>query len=399
MGIRVLLCDDQRTEIGDWTSDVELAVGDGSVTALDLDTFRDAVAELEQRRASAVAGTAPSSDWPDHAFDVDVLVVDYDLTLLDKGKYITGEAIAYLARCFSRCGLIVGLNQFKAGFDLSLAGHPDSYADVNIRNEQLGNPGLWTAARAGFRPWVWPQLVNEYGAFAERCRGLERTLDIGILTHLGLEHIESIIPRGLLEFLEGDRSPIEMTFRNFVLESDHGARVTASLPDPVAARIAASRVAAWLNQVLIQSQEVIADAPHLVMRIPALMADAEPREWDELARLYDRLAVDRLGQLADAIYPASDWAGRPCWYWPRASELAASLPTVSNEFDFVFCEDLSRFVPRSAARAFVAELPTAYRRRFVLRPDSSEARQLAEDEHWKYLPGDVDYRPSIRFAM
>lgn len=396
MPIQVLLCDDRREEVEDWLGDIRGAVGSDGVTALGVEEFKEAIAALEQRRATAFVG----EEWSgSHPFDsVDVLVLDYDLTLLEEGRFITGEAIAYLARCFSLCGLIIGMNQFKAGFDLSLAGHPESYADVNIRSSQIGNPGLWSSRRSGFRPWSWPQLVEELGAFRDRCSSLEGCLDQPILEHLGLTSIEASLPRSVLEFLEGDQSPVQTTFRDFVATSDHGARLPEPLPDAMTARVAAARVASWFAQTLLPMQEVVIDAPHLVMRIPALAPTATDPDMKALTQLYTELSLPSLEIASAARIGAPMWTGRQCWYWANASETSATLPVAATS-DLVFCEDMSRFFPRAAARPFVAELPSAYRRRFVFDPESPAGRAIEDMEQWSYSPLDVDYRPSVRFAI
>ena len=54
-------------------------------------------------------------------------IIDYDLLGSQAEKSptgsLTGEIIAYLVRCFSRCKLIIGLNQYGSNpFDLTLRG-------------------------------------------------------------------------------------------------------------------------------------------------------------------------------------------------------------------------------------------------------------------------------------
>ena len=73
--------------------------------------------------------------------DTSIFIIDYDLLKSQEAKFLTGEIIAYVVRAFSECKLIVGLNQFGTNlFDLTLRGHPESFADLNLGIDQLDNP-------------------------------------------------------------------------------------------------------------------------------------------------------------------------------------------------------------------------------------------------------------------
>ena len=118
-----------------------------TIDGLELRLLRDAKEEvelLERRRRSARTGDHP--DEGNSSFDdADILIVDYDLTASGEqqgGPAETGERVAYLARCYSKCGTIVALNQYNvtATFDLSLIGHISSFADINISGDQISNP-------------------------------------------------------------------------------------------------------------------------------------------------------------------------------------------------------------------------------------------------------------------
>ena len=78
--------------------------------------FVSAMAGLQERRDVARTGGDGRSAGSSRNLldDVDVLILDYDLYELGtKGSVkaherVTGEEVAYLARCYSRCRTIVG---------------------------------------------------------------------------------------------------------------------------------------------------------------------------------------------------------------------------------------------------------------------------------------------------
>src|SRR4051812_10875557 len=107
--MKIVLCDDERVALEDWAASIEDASGEAP-EVMPLDVFADVVHELNRRHVEAAgsgewsAGRGPGFD------DVDILILDYDLRYLVKGEFLTGETVAFLARCYSSCGLIVGLN-------------------------------------------------------------------------------------------------------------------------------------------------------------------------------------------------------------------------------------------------------------------------------------------------
>ena len=125
------------------------------------------------------AGIRDNSEFSDEATQFDntsIFIIDYDLLKSKAGGFFTGENIAYSVRCFSTCKLIVGLNQFgRNSFNLALKGHPESFADLNLGADQLGNPDLWSGAwgdsRQGYRPWYWPNLSDSLRSFDKRVKG------------------------------------------------------------------------------------------------------------------------------------------------------------------------------------------------------------------------------------
>jgi hypothetical protein len=301
----------------------------------------------------------------------------------------------------------VGLNRYdrENAFDLSLRGHPESYADVNLSADQLDNPGLWRPPWTGFRPWYWPLLPAAVAAFERRAARVRRHLDDKILAFLGFTpETVSILPRSTIEYLGSGKSPEDTTFRNFVEKSVMGLRPKDKVDETHMARVAAARVGKWLERVVLPGQEILVDAPHLALRFPSLLRGdiKRSRTWDASASLPPSESLwSKKGQLREKIqsrrFQQQDWLSRPAWFWNELSKLE-EIEEIKNPWsaerpDFVFCEDVSRFLPRQKAREFVADLASPFVRRSVVDPGSCSDHKLAEA-----LRG-VNYRPEVRFSI
>ena len=74
--------------------------------------------------------------------EADVIVVDYDLLRYSEAADTTGSRLAYLLRCFTKCGLIIVLNEYGSNaFDVSLRNPSLDFADLHLGAVQIGNPG------------------------------------------------------------------------------------------------------------------------------------------------------------------------------------------------------------------------------------------------------------------
>ena len=77
-------------------------------------------------------------------------------------------------------------------------------------------------------------------------------------------------------------------------------------------------------------------------------------------------------------YAFSHWLWRPAWYWPEVSRdegiKEVKEPWVTKTMEWVFCEDLSRFIPVEHAREFYAEVLPPFLERYVFDRSSTEAR-------------------------
>jgi hypothetical protein len=300
--------------------------------------------------------------------------------------------------------LIIGVNQFGVySFDLTLKGHPDSFADLNLGHKHLANPGLWSEPFRGFRPWYWPLLPKALSSFEKCVARVVKGLDEPMLEFLGFP-VETvrILPRSAREFLSRAGKAEETTFRQFVEKSGEGLRGRQDriIDDQITARIAVARLKKWLELHVLAGQDILVDAPHLISRFPSLLAGEIDKisQWNQTASFS---SVARLGLrhqvIADYRFKSQDWLSREAWFWRGVSE-CPNVEEVRNPWsvakpDFVFCEDVSRFVPEAAARGFMADLQSQYVRRYVVDPDSSRAPSLA-----KAVAG-VRYDPVSRLTM
>jgi hypothetical protein len=365
--------------------------------------FRDALSDLEQRRRRAREKSNENPAIENNVIDkASVLIVDFDLFADQK----TGEDVAYLARCYSRCGMILGVNQFGGDnpFDLTLRGHPESFADINLGGTQISNDGLWQEPWSGFRPWAWPLLINGIRNLESQVDDLlaDENLDKPVLKYLGFgEEVIATLPRSTREFLGSGDKPQDTTFRKFVLESANGVRPKDNaLSDEFIARIAAARISKWLERLVLPGQDILVDAPHLVSRYPSLLAGnrSEATTWNQTTSF---LGITKLGLHHQRInkyrFEKSNWLSRPTWLWRPLTKdekiKEVSDPWSLEKTDYVFCEDISKFVKRGIAREFVAELPSPFVRRFVVNPTTTEGRKLAKSA------SEVDYIPAVRFTL
>ena len=201
-----------------------------------------------------------------------MFVIEYNLLDAPAGKgLVTGERVSYLARCFSECAFIIGVNQFGENpFDLTLRGHLESYADLNVGSVQLDNVGLWSDEKKGFRPWYWPVVPCSAESSRQRVRDVREHIDEPISKALGLESIMRAIPRSALGFL--GKAPKNCTFRDFVLKSGNGIKGKyRNIGENAIANIAAARISKWLERLVLPGQDILVDAPHLVYRYPSLL--------------------------------------------------------------------------------------------------------------------------------
>ena len=383
------------------------------VISLKDDEFQDAIEALQKRRIDfrknkAVCLEGSPKDGREKIDDASIFIIDYDLlgSQVEESPtgYLTGEIIAYLVRCFSRCKMIVGLNQYGSNpFDLTLRGDPESFADLNLGENQLSNSDLWIGnwdgSRRGYRPWYWPNLSNSLDNFDEKVKKVKDNLDKPIYKIVGFDlELFQLLPHVIVQFIGQNtlKEPDQVTFRDFVTESWNGLnskdteklKNSININDHILARIGAARISKWLESLVLPEQNILVDAPHLVSRYSSIITDdkKEIETWNKTAQLVEH---GKLGLDTDLIEPFrfrnNCWVSRPVWFWDKLRECEAIKevkdPWLSEKFNWVFCEDASRFYHRKDCKEFLADTVSPFTRRF--------AKGFKE----------VDYRPRFRFAL
>ncbi len=414
--MHIVICDDEAGRRAEWEERLRAILEPADRAAFELasdSSFRRDYGVLNDRRglarssrdgsAGLTARDVEHDPWDEETvFDrADVLLIDYDLFGFDEHEYLTGEIVAYMARCYSKCKVIVGINgSGRNPFDLTLASTARSFADVTIGEAQIDNPGLWLQSpTSGFRPWAWPVLWDLVDRHQRRCRITSSRAADAVLNVVGLGDYQQLLPRSAIGLLEhGGEQGVLTKVEEIATGPRLGLRrgdVPASAEST--ARIAAARIAKWVDCVVVPLQDVLIDAPHLAQRNPALLATSDSTavtgdDWDATARL--PAGTSECGLRPETVpygHTAGEWTSRPTFYWPSLSA-DPGLPGVSEPYnvpmsDLVFCEDLSRFEPRESSRRFVAMLDS-----------SSPIRWVGEPQRHPEL-ADVEYQPLARLAM
>lgn len=379
MKIKVLVYDDNERFSKRYKERIDKVKVPGhtlDADAIGVEDFAKELKELSKRqdslRESKSHHDEPTADGGLTIDKTDVFVVDYDLvkTFPSEG-FLTGEQVSYAARCFSACKLIMGLNQYGHNtFDLTLKGHPESWADVNIGEKQLDNRALW-GGDSDFRPWYWQHIPKYLEAYTARVEHVGKNLDVKLPILLGIENEAKTLPKGSLEFFGGDFS--RMNAKNFATESGNGLRGRDKHATPgMVARITAARLSKWLERELLPGQDILVDAPHLVSRFPSLLTD-EPTirdSWNRTARFADarRVGIDAK-RIEDFEFKNDFWLSRAVWHSKQLTNFTkiseVKTPWVKKSPKFVFAEDASKFYRENECRQFLASLDSPYVRRYV----------------------------------
>jgi hypothetical protein len=332
-----------------------------------------------------------------------VLVVDYDLLKSTENHFLTGESFAYLSRCYSSCGAIIVVNQFGGDvFDLTLQGHAESFADVNVGSKQLLCEGLWRDKWSGFRAWHWPVVPQLVIALEGRVKHITKNLDMPIIEALELSAVVASLSGPAAQFIQGNikKEVDKITFRDFVTRNgNNGLRYKDSaIDDDHVGRIAASRIGKWLERLVLTGQDVLVDAPHLVSRFPSLLTGpiSKADTWNRVVQLEHGKQTGLRASIIDRFrFKRTEWLSRPAWFWSQVAQ-CRDIAEVSKPFssrsklpDLVFCEDISRFAPRAHAREFLGDLPSPFVKRYVADPKQKKYKSLQ----------DFTYAPEIRFAL
>ncbi len=388
MNMKIRVCEDDPILRAECVNKISKAIANSrGWTVEPIDDAKHHIGELLARQASHLEDGV-QHDGASIFDETDVLVVDYDLTMIDSTKARhTGEELARLTRLYSNVGYVIVTNQGNRSFDfdLTLLGKPRSYADLNIPAETLRAAGLWSLAAEGdFNPWGWDDIPATIAARASLTDELSRNgmLDANILDYLEIPSpAVAAFDDDVYEFLNPEaRDEAELrrkcTFRAFLQATTEKKALDRVLADDVrqASIVAISRLSKCFSRLLLGPQSVLVDVPHLLERYPFLMAKAygDPADvaaWAGvpaagLAALDAEVAKDC------AFQGASRWIGKEALWWPLV-EQHASVSALRAEFklekvaDVAFAEDVSAFIPFEDATEFRAAFHNRFDRRYV----------------------------------
>lgn len=422
----VLICDDDRQMAHGWANrlneTLKSACLDYKAKPLKLEDFLECLKALHRRKKSARNSTKEDEE-PIPFDDASVLVVDYELLDLgDDFGLVSGEEIAYHARMYSKCGLIVILNEPPYGrnrFDLTFRGYPETFADLHVSGQLLASPGLWSDAHLEeyrFRPWHWPNVPVAVEKFERRIKELQGHLGEQILEYFPeIADAQDFLPAVAWSFIMESGMDSE-SFDEFLDGSPNAKRFPKdAYPDePARCRVAAARIHHWLERLVLPLQEILIDAPHLAMRYPSLMKKGS--KGKNGAELYDLTAEIDIGRkkvpehswaneksaklLKKYQFSRPDWLTRPAWLGVKIKIDTVDLPEIRDPLGaatapYIFCEDVSRFMEPDFVQSVAADLPTPNRIRYVVQKDRLKAakfRELQRDLN------SIEYEPRIKLA-
>lgn len=380
--MKIVVIDDSADLAAKWVDDIAGALPAGSefeLSALSSSEILLLLKTLRQRRAS-YRGSTTTGEVECILDSVDILVVDYELWELDPDQQISGEDLCYLARAYSQCGLIIGVNQGEhkqPTFDLTLREvHQEFFADVMMNGTLLGNPGLWQQPLGDtFRPWTWPNTFAFIAAFESNSNFIKGNLDTPVMNACGLtkETVERMTPREKDFF-----SPFELnenlTFRQIALSSVGYRGKDGDFPpsEEYIARIVSSRIMAWLIRIVTVEQEWLIDFPHLAVQCPEVFDfGAIGQQFHRLCEFGDSPIALVLEVAKPALWQSEIKLDRMVFNRQEVISSAHQnkLKVVATEFEaLVFCEDASGFRPSSEAFEYLTDLEGNNRWRWVTNP-------------------------------
>ncbi|WP_137390931.1 hypothetical protein [Rhodoligotrophos defluvii] len=400
--MKILLCDDRDQQREEARQSLFQTLGpDHEIVAWDTDKLTKDVVSFFDKVKNLLNGT--DSGPLESDFDgFDLILLDNNLSALAiSGTRLTAEAIAGYLRAFSNSPYIISLNKNPyVDFDLRfLIGDYSTRSDFAAKTEHLSSRWLWFGdfgEPGSFQPWYWPTLATAPDQRRNQINFVQRNLDNPILPALGFSEASvrllSRHAEGALSPSAGqggdshDKPPSSVTFREFFEFSNRSIpvkedrdKLLAHKLDEVIARIVAAEIDVWLKRDVIGPQSALVDAPHLLARMPFLLANkaTDIDAWNASARSrtppfgFDQALYDK--HIAAAVFSDECWAPKPLFWWSilEADDgLQSLLYEDGGEWgDFVFCEDLSSFRPRKSEggspKEFAAEFEGEWNRRYV----------------------------------
>lgn len=395
---KVLVCDDDPVRAASWVSQLDDllagAEGDFETAYLSAGDLGEAVGALHARIKRTKAGRAlDRSDAAKPLDQADILIIDSDLTpdasvkidpdseqVIDDnlvGEY--GSNVARLARAYSTAGVLVVVNHIykQRTFDLTMTRFADLPADAYIAATDLDNAALWRGTPAGgFRPWAWPNLSVLRQPDATMLPGA--SLDSTVLVSIGLGSTDAdLVDDKQWERLSFDLgNPADVTLRHVAMSPSFGIGpiADATTQDDQLLRVGKSAVRRWLEHVVLPSQNVFVDLPHLLQDRPWLAGGAR-KDAEALSALLAGSWEVHQGIVPEAFSSAATaLIGRAVW---RVDRLPSTGPGERLDAeDLVFCEDTSDFRSPAEAHEFESDILGPFRSRFVAKVDGVEYTPL-----------------------
>lgn len=381
----LVICDDDDKRLNRFQEgfeEMDFVLKNFDVETLGTEEIKETIGELEDRRTKLRSG----EDWEANSLidKTSIFFIDHEL------RRVSAADLAYLARCFSGCGLIIGFNVYgryaDVNFNLNLGRETldiDSNLnyDVIVDDKQFWNEGLWKGeGEKEFRPWYWPKIIEYQHDLEKKIDDIARNVGEPILEHIGFPwEIAKVIPSGVSEFL--GETPLKSTFREFVLKSENALKPKdrkkiKELSEKQIARISAARISNWLERLVLPAQNILIDAPHLVYRYPSLLKGeiSEREDWNKTSKLTKNakeLGIN-LEKTNAHKFNRPLWLSRLTWFWKDVSNdrdiLEVDKPYEREEIDYVFCEDTSKFHSiKESYHKFDVAFETPNRRRYVKR--------------------------------
>lgn len=327
---------------------------------------------------------------------VDVLFIDYQLKTLKDHAWLTAEDLAGWIRAYSEVPAIGILNRFfDVDFDLSMQIATSlTSSDFHLNDRLLDLAALWqeptgaVPVKSSFHPWSWP-LVPRLVTDIRQCRDELEAVDLSqpILPWLGFS--DQDIPQltiHALGFLDPtSTSPGGATFQQFFTEGriaiskelragliaalDQGDEAIRIEVRRIIARVLVSELRRWLSTLVLTTQDVLIDAPHLGHRMPWTVREPENQDkWQWLAN--HRYSESLVEQVSPHRFEKQHWVSRPV-YWVSKVQGDEVIDGLYRDFpapekNFVFVEDFSCFVEQELADAFQPAFESVWPTRYVL---------------------------------
>jgi hypothetical protein len=407
---RIVLCDDDSRRVETWAASIRALMSEPEweVTTYTGTELVHVIRSLAARERGSRTGDTAVPEH-DHVLDpidsADIVMLDSDLQpdptevsntpngseIQDALRNQRGDVIARQVRSFTSAKFVAVVNMYwrrhsrRRTFDLTMQQGADTFADLHLREGELGDASLWlrsddaAATAASFNPWSRPVLsdapdvVDRSIAVVELGAGVIETLELASL-------LDELDPAQFDAF--GDVDIETATFNDLVEHSPLGFMYPTSI-SPEAAhdeaarkRVAAAIVRNWLTRSVVAAQDVISDAPHLVARFPQFLGDGidDPLCWNATARKSAGAAIDVLPSAAEAELTAvAPFLDRPVFSVSAARRLVPRLARTKPAPDLVFAENASIFVPRDDASEYESDLSGTLSRRHALKLEDEDA--------------------------